>query len=463
METKTGNTLDQEKLLELQEDHFNDFKSKNIRPAKLQDTFVAFANTDGGELWIGLEDPNYEGERIQGFELKEDANDILKVLLEETEPSVEGLDIEFLDFQHKGYILHISIPKSTKVHYTSNKKCYVRLNASTREIKPDKIMQLGYSKGSLPYEKKIVDLLEIDDFSDNKNLLNYIKRVKSRQDPKLFLRKQRLVTKKDKEFFPNVCCVLMFEEEPQATLDTRCALKIYRLRTTSSEYKREQLHGGIPITINGTVEEQVYRAKETISELLEDASYQVQGELVKLTYPVEAIHEILVNAIIHRDYSLNDDIHVKIYDNRIEIISPGKLPGYISLDNIYNERFSRNPNLVRMLHNLPNPVNHDIGEGLDTARNELKKVGLIAPIIEQLDNSVRVTIKHQKLASLEDEILKSLESNPQITNKEVRSLTGEEDMQKVKKAFQRLKSKDIIEPVDPNAKAFDYAWKLKNK
>ena len=69
-------------------------------------------------------------------------------------------------------------------------------------------------------------------------------------------------------------------------------------------------------------------------------------------------------------YSLNDDIHVKIYDNRIEVISPGKLPRYMTVGNIYDERFSRNPNLVRLLQNLPDPVNHDIGEGLDTARNE---------------------------------------------------------------------------------------------
>ena len=88
-----------------------------------------------------------------------------------------------------------------------------------------------------------------------------------------------------------------------------------------------------------------------------------------MKYPSDAISEVVVNAVIHRDYSLSDDIHIKVFDNRVEVISPGKLPGYITLDNIYEERFSRNPNLVRMLHNLPDPVNHDIGEGLDTARN----------------------------------------------------------------------------------------------
>src|SRR5699024_9149412 len=139
-----------------------------------------------------------------------------------------------------------------------------------------------------------------------------------------------------------------------------------------------------PLTINGTVEEQIENAKENISRLLQDANYRVKGELMKLDYPIEAIHEILVNAIVHRDYSLNDDIHIIIYDNRIEVISPGRFPGYISIKNIYDERFSRNPNLVRMLHKLPDPVNFDIGEGLTTARNELTKVGLVEPAFEEL-------------------------------------------------------------------------------
>ncbi|MCZ4092633.1 ATP-binding protein [Sinorhizobium psoraleae] len=120
------------------------------------------------------------------------------------------------------------------------------------------------------------------------------------------------------------------------------------------------------------------------------------GKLVKLQYPSEALKEILVNAVIHRDYSLNDDIHVRIFDNRIEVQSPGKLPGYMKIENLYEERFSRNPNVVRMLHNLPNPVNHDIGEGLDTAKNELKKAGLVDPIFQEKENAFLVIVKHQK-------------------------------------------------------------------
>ena len=231
--------------------------------------------------------------------------------------------------------------------------------------------------------------------------------------------------------------------------------------TSDAEYKREQLDGP-PRTIPGHLEKQIRAAIRGIAEILEGASYQAKGDVVKLKYPAEAIHEILVNAVIHRDYSLNDDIHVKIYDNRIEIQSPGRLPGYITVENIYEERFSRNPNLVRMLHNLPNPVNHDIGEGLDTARNEMKKAGLVAPEIRESDNAVIVTIRHQKLAPLIDIILEYLRENPgkAITSKIVRDLSGEDDVNKIKRAFQRLRKRGSIVPVDDKASAFDFKYVL---
>jgi ATP-dependent DNA helicase RecG len=447
--------------LESQEDHFLDFKSSKIFPNKLQESFVSFANSDGGDLWVGIEDKKSNGERISGFASKEDANNIITTLLEQTKPAVENVDTEFIDFGNRGFVLHFSIPKSPKVHYCSNGDCYIRINASKNKISGEKVTQLCYAKGSLPYEKQPVDITDVEDIVNSQFLINYLVRINSKMEAKLFLRKQRLLTKKDGRYAPNVGCILMFDDEPQATLDTRCALKIYRLLTSGNEYKREQL-SELPRTINGTVEQQIVSGVKTVAELLNDVSYNVDGKVEKLRYPSEAIHEILVNAVIHRDYSLNDDKHIKIYDNRIEILSPGRLPGYITPQNIYDERFSRNPNIVRLLHNLPEPVNHDIGEGLNTARNEMRKAGLVAPEIKELDNSVVVTIKHQKLASLEDIILEHLKENEYITNKIVRELSGEEDVNKVKKAFQKLRKQNLIKPEREDAKAFDYRYTLKN-
>ncbi len=446
-------------LLALNEDHFNDVKSKRISPAKLQETFVAFANSDGGDLYIGIEDKLHSGERVVGFTEPEEANAIIATSLEETQPAVENVSVEFLDTNGKGLILHFAVPKSPKVHYTASGDCFIRINAQKRKIKGERITQLGYSKGAEPYERKPVSDVEIDEISKSESLASYMRRVVTHLEPSTFLRKQRLLTSQGEKRIPNVGCVLLFDEEPQATLETRCAVKVYRLRTTEKEYKREQLEE-MPVTINGGIEEAIRKTIEQVAKYIDGAAFQEGGRLVTLQYPSEALKEILVNAVIHRDYSLNDDIHVRIFDNRVEVQSPGKLPGYMNVDNLYQERFSRNPNIVRMLHNLPDPVNHDIGEGLDTAKNELKKAGLVEPIFEEKDNAFLVTIKHQRIASVEEVVLGYLDENPtaEITNKLVRQLSGEDDMQKVKSALQKLRASGHIKPVDENTSAFNFRY-----
>ncbi|HAN4072039.1 TPA: transcriptional regulator, partial [Escherichia coli] len=134
--------------------------------------------------------------------------------------------------------------------------------------------------------------------------------------------------------------------------------------------------------------------------------------------------------------------------------------GYMTINNLYEERFSRNPNLVRLLHKLPNPVNHDIGEGLDTAKNELRKAGLVAPVFEERGNNFVVIVKHQTIASIEDVIINYFKENPtgQLTNKLVRQLSGEDDLQKVKKALQKLREEGVIKPLDPNANPFKFKY-----
>lgn len=446
-------------LLALDEDHFNDVKSNRITPAKLQETFVAFANSDGGDLYVGIEDKSHSGERLVGFNEPEEANGVIATLLEETQPAVENVVVEFLDTGGKGLVLHFSIPKSPKVHYTASGDCFIRVNAAKRKIKGERITQLGYSKGAELYERKPVADVDVGEMESSVTLAEYMNRIGTHLEPAAFLRKQRLLTLQGEKRVPNVCCVLLFDEDPQATLDTRCAVKVYRLRTTEKEYKREQLEE-MPVTINGAVEDVIHKTIAQVAAYIDGAVFHEGDQIIKLKYPAEALKEILVNAVIHRDYSLNDDIHVRVFDNRVEVQSPGRLPGYMNLQNLYQERFSRNPNLVRMLHNLPNPVNHDIGEGLDTAKNELKKAGLIEPIFEEKENAFVVTVKHQKIASIEEVIISYLEENPaaEITNRLVRQLSGEDDMQKVKSALQKLRASGRIEPVDENASAFNFRY-----
>jgi len=459
IEERNLNAAETQKLLAAEEDHFFDFKSKDIQPAKLQETFVAFANTDGGDIYVGVEDKKCKTDRLQPFTAKEHANAILAVLLEQTTPAVENVTIEFLTVTG-GNVLHISVPKSPKVHYTASGDCFVRLNAAKAKIKGERVTSLAYSKGSAVYERVAVESVDIEEIAATEALAGYMARVGTSLEPKRFLKKQRLTTDKDGEVRANVGCVLLFDEEPQATVETRCAIKVYRLRTTDNEYKREHL-AEMPATVNGPLESQIRASLAKVDELVSGASYYEGENLVKLKYPVDAIKELLVNAVIHRDYSLNDDIHIRLFDNRIEISSPGKLPGYMTLENLYDERFSRNPNIVRMLHNLPDPLNHDIGEGLDTVRNEMTKAGLVAPTFELRGNAFVATIRHQRMASVEDVVMQYLQKNASatMTNKLARQLSGEDDINKVKKALQNLRADGLIDVVDPNASVFNFQYK----
>lgn len=461
MYTRDAENGEYEKLLKKSEDHFLDFKSKLIAPAKLQETFVAFANTDGGELYVGIEDEKNNGERINGFTNIEETNSILEVLLEQTTPSVENIDIEFIDFKKIGYVLHVSIPKSPKVHYTTQHKCFIRINASKKEIKDERILALGYAKGSYQYEKQLITRVDVNEILESKYLKDYMERIQTELTPEKFLSKQRLLERQGDTYYPNVCCVLLFDEEPQATLDTRCSIKLYRMKTSDSEYDRKYLDG-MPKTIVGNLEEMIKKTLFCIDEMLGDTLYKVNGDYKKRRYPTIAVKEILVNAIIHRDYSLSDDIHIIIYDNRIEVKSPGKLPGFITVNNIYDERYSRNPNIVRMLHKLPDPPNHDIGEGLNTVKNELQQVGLVPPIIEETENAVIVTIKHTRIATLEQIIRDLFRENPSrsITNKIVRIESGQQNINVVKKSLQALRKARYIKLKQRGVNAFKYEYIL---
>lgn len=447
---------DREALLRLQEDHFVDLKSRRTPPRDLQKHFVAFANTDGGDIYVGIEDPKARGPRIRGFSKPEDANDVVHSLAEVT-PTVDGVDLEFLECRPGGLVLHVSLPKSPRVHYTADNECYIRRNASTRKLKGDQITRLGYAKGSFSCENQPV-ATALEAIAESTELKTYLNRVGTALEVGIFLKKQRLVVEGNGRPRPTVGAVLLFDDEPQATLDTRCGVKVYRLNTTDRGYKREHL-AGPATTIEGPLERQIRAVIEHVNSLLANVSYKVGGNLVKLKYPSEALFEILVNAVIHRDYSINDDVHVRVYDNRVEVQSPGRLPGSVTIENILDERYARNPKIVRMLHKLPEPVNHDIGEGLNTAKNALHKAGLVPPVFQELENAFLVTVEHRRIASLEDMIIEYLRKNDTVTNKVIRQLSGEDSENKVKKAFQMLRGKGVVEPIDPNANAFQFVYR----
>ena len=113
--------------------------------------------------------------------------------------------------------------------------------------------------------------------------------------------------------------------------------------------------------------------------------------------------------------------------------------------------------LVRLIHKFPSPPNKDVGEGLNTAFDEMKKSRLKPPIIREVENAVIVEIRHDRLASPEESVMDYLANHAEITNRIARELTGIGSENTMKNVFLRLFHRELIQPV-PGRKGAASAW-----
>lgn len=239
---------------------------------------------------------------------------------------------------------------------------------------------------------------------------------------------------------------MLFADEPQAALPKRSAIKIFRYKSKEDEGTRDTLAFD-PITIEGNAYDLIAGAVEKTKEMVEEISKLGVRGLEQVMYPEETLHEIVTNAVLHRDYSIASDIQIRIYDNRIEVESPGRLPGHVTLTNFLQAQSARNPKIVRIINKFPNPPNKDVGEGLNTAFEAMKKLRLKEPELEELEHSVIVHIAHAPLGSPEETVMAYLEGHEEITNSIGRNLTGIRSENTMKEAFYRLAKRKMVERV----------------
>ncbi|MBB4125431.1 putative HTH transcriptional regulator [Xanthomonas translucens] len=113
-----------------------------------------------------------------------------------------------------------------------------------------------------------------------------------------------------------------------------------------------------------------------------------------------------------------------------------------------------------MINKFPDPPNKDVGEGLNTAFDAMRKLRLKDPEIHEGLSSVNVIIPHQKLASPEDLVMEFLRVNHEVTNRQAREMCGVRSENSMKGIFKRLESKGLIEQV-PDRTRFKAAWRRK--
>lgn len=450
--------LQRDIILSIEEDHFHDVKAKEIKPSKLSESVSAFANSSGGEIFIGISEEKSGTTKVRrwdGFSDVEEANAILQ-MLNQVAPLADFISTTFLSSDNAiGIVLKIEVFRNGSITKATNGIPYIRKGAQKLPVDTDEgYERLRLDKGISSYEdyKVQTSLVAIENSTVT---LEFLLGVIPTAEPDPWLRKQQLIVDQN----PTVAGVILFAEEPQAILPKRTAIKLYRYQTTDLVPSREHLVFD-PLTIEGWAYKLIYGAVAKTQELVEELKRLGAAGLLDVRYPPETLHEIITNAVLHRDYSVAADIQIRIFDNRVEVESPGRLAGHVTTDNILHTQYARNQRLVRLINKFPNPPNKDVGEGLNTAFDAMRKLRLRDPVILETASSVLVTIPHQRLASPEDMVMEFLSTHSEITNRVARDICGVRSENSMKGIFKRLEARGLIEQV-PSRSRFKSAWQIK--
>lgn len=407
-------------------------------------------------MYIGIDEVEVDGEKRRtwrGFLDQESANGHIQAL-EAQFPLGQDYNYSFLScVGYNGLVLHVNVNRSRAIVKASDGTPYLRRGAQNLpQNTEENLVRLRFDKGIESFEKSTVNV-SIDVVTHSAPILDFMSQVVPKAEPDYWLKKQQMIVNEK----PTVAGILLFSDEPQALLPKRCGIKIYRYKTSEEEGKRENL-AFEPITIEGHLYKQIALAVERTKEIVEEIPKLDDGKLEQIQYPEETLHEIITNAVLHRDYSIPKDVQIRVFDNRVEIESPGRLPGHITTHNILREQFARNGAIVRLINKFPNPPNKDVGEGLNTAFEAMSRLRLKPPIITESENSVVVYIRHEPLASVESAIREYLSKHKSITNRMAREIAGVTSESTIKAAFYRLRDKGMIELV-PGTKTVTSAWR----
>lgn len=431
-----------QQLFDLEENHFNDFKAKEITGNKLSKCISAFCNASGGDIYIGIrEENNTKIKHWEGFPNVEAANSLIQTI--ESIQMIENYyDLEFLKHPSLGtYVLKVSLFKTQSIVKSTDGKIFIRKGAQSLPVDTsEKIRRLELDKGISSYENEPIAESELSDAIDSDVYKFFAQAIIPEVEASKWLSKQRLI--RDNKL--TVAGEMLFADEPQICLAKRSSIKIFRYKT-SENADRDTL-ADQPSTVEGCAYHQIYDAVAKTKEIIESIKKLGQG-FETIEYPEETLHEIITNAVLHRDYSIATDIQIRVFDNRVEVESPGKLPGHVTTENILNAQAARNPKMVRLINKFPDAPNKDVGEGLNTAFEAMTKLRLKVPKIEELDNSVLVTIKHERLASPEELIIGYLLDHDTIKNGIGRAVTGIKSENTMKNVFYRLRDRGFIQLV----------------
>lgn len=383
-------TIDE--VLAMNEKQIFDRKSIQIKPVDLADTICAFANADGGTIAIGISDKH---QRIEGVDFQPKLlNDILCTPVDFCNPTVPVI-IEMVPCVNcngkPDHILLMHIEASSMLHANSADEVYLRIGDKSRKLNFNDRLALLYAKGLRYFEDEPVSDATMNDI-DLDFVKEYISKIKYSKTAEEYLRENKNFVKfNDGKEQISSAAILLFGKRPQDFFP-RAFIRFIRFDGIEAKVGRE-MNVIKDIIFQGRILEQVRQAVDYIKTQMKEKTYLgTNGIFVTEEEYSEFVRtEIVVNAAAHRDYSIRGtDIQIKMFDNRLEVDSPGTFAGMVKKENIRYTHFSRNPKIAAFLKDYG--YVKEYGEGVDRMCRELEAVGLPDPTFDNNTFILKTTV-----------------------------------------------------------------------
>ena len=372
-----------------------DRKSARIDPKALANLIIAFANADGGDAAIGIEDDG----AITGIDGQDKRiNELLRAPLDYCVPSV-SVDSEVVNCTDaKGqpnHILIMHVFPSPQVHANQADEIYLRVGDKSKKLNFDQRLQLLYSKGARFFEDTPVPNATIDDI-DLDFVAAYTKKIGYGRSPLDYLRgnKDFIIMRNGTEQIISAA-ILLFGKNPQRFFP-RARVRFIRYDGIEAKVGTE-MNVIKDVIFEGRILDMVQKSTEFVkSQIREHSFLGKDGLFVTIPeLPEFCWTELIVNAIAHRDYNITGtDIQIKMFDDHMTVESPGQLPGLVRPNNMREMHFSRNPKIIEFLHVYE--YVKEFGEGVDRMYREMEDAGLPDPEYHVSSFMLCATLKNQK-------------------------------------------------------------------
>jgi len=425
-----------------------EFHPAQVRAVRLAETMVAMANSRGGSILVGISGHPPKPTGIIN------PTEVIEAVLQASLMPIPPLIIPLPEIVETNgrEILFVTIPAGLPHVYRFRGRYLTRRGRTNETLSTIALRQLLLERTSSKIESQEVPGATLDDLDEDavRTYANSLSGVTN--DPLHLLRRRGCLTG---ENHPTYAGILLFGRDPQQFLRTASMLIArYPGREMGDQFLREEIVGTLP--------EQIRRAESFVMDNMRVGARLIGLEREEHTeYPQAVVRETIVNAVAHRDYSVRgEESRLLMFSDRIEVYSPGRLAGHVTLRNILEERFSRNEVIVQVLSDMG--FIERLGYGIDRMVRLMEDDGLPPPKFHETANGFRVTLyghgdrlltpeqvtrsrwAHLMLNERQEKALEFLSDRGRITNRDFQSLCPEVSAETIRRDLVDLVERGLL-------------------